>query len=41
MGTESEVFLIKQAPSKSLLFEAPTVLFQSRLLFAKNFYGMA
>ena len=31
MGTESEVFLNKHAPSASLLFEAETKLFQSRL----------
>ena len=31
MGTESEVFLNKHAPSASMLFEAETVPFQSRL----------
>ena len=31
MGTESEVFLNKHAPSASLLSEAETMLFQSRL----------
>ena len=31
MGTESEVFLNKHAPSASLHFEAKTMPFQSRL----------
>ena len=31
MGTKIEVFLNKHAPSASLLFEAKTLLFQSRL----------
>ena len=31
MGTESEVFLNKHAPSASLLFETEIVTFQSRL----------
>ena len=31
MGTESEAFLSKHAPSALLLFEAETMPFQSRL----------